>query len=173
MRRSWISIVAFAAVFVLAVGLAIRPSGVRLADGTYLRLLAATVGPNHVFTSGERFERQPFVLLPLWLRDRLGWRGYAATVSVADPASMMLWFTSYSPETRSLKPRTFTRIELVAGNGDILSVAGQAPVLLAHGETGLVLFPGVTNFPAGSRLRFRYGPAPGAVTEVNPPRRLN
>ncbi len=173
MRHGWIRIGLVVISFVLLARLALQPAGVRLADGTYLRVLAATAGPNHVFALGERFERRPFIWLPPALRDRLGWRGYAATVSVADSASVMLWFTSYAPATHSLKPRTFTRIELVDANGDVLSVAAQAPVLLAHSEAGLLLFPGVTNFPDGTRLRFRYGPAPGTVTEVKPPRRLD
>lgn len=173
MRRSWISVLLFAAVFALAVGLALRPAGVRLADGTYLRVLAVTVGPNHVFSTGERFERRPLVWLPLVLRDRLGWRHYSLNLPVADSASVMLWLASYSPATRSLKPRTFTAVELVDAEGNVLSQGAQAAVPVPSREAGLVLLPGVTNFPAGSRLRFRYGPAPGAVTDVEPPRRAN
>lgn len=173
MRQTWIRIVLPAFGFVLLVGLALRPAGVRLADGTYLRVLAATVGPNHAFSTGAWSGRRPFVWLPLALRDRLGWRHYSLTVPVADSNSVMLWLASYSPATRSLKPRTFTTVELVDAEGNVLSQGAQASVPIPSREAGLVLLPGVTNFPAGSRLRFRHGPAPGWVTELDSPRRLN
>jgi hypothetical protein len=173
MRHRWIRIGLVAIGFVLLASLAVRPAGVRLADGTYLRVLAATVGPNHSFSTGAWFVRRPLVWLPLPLRDRLGWRGYSLNLTVADSASVMLWLASYSPATRSLKPRTFTAVELVDAEGNVLSQGAQAAVPVPSREAGLVLLPGVTHFPTGSRLRFRYGPPPGWVTELDSPRRLN
>ncbi len=137
------------------------------------RVLAATVGPNHAFSTGAWFRRRPFVWLRLALRDRLGWRHHSLNVPVADSNSVKLSLASYSPDTRSLKPRTFTAVELVDAGGSLLARGAQASVPIPSREAGRVLLPRVTNFPAGLRLRFHHGPAPGAIMELEAPRRLN
>jgi hypothetical protein len=137
--------------------LALRPAGTRLTDGTYLRVLAVTSGPNHSFATGERYSRRPFIWLPTPLLNRLDWRSHGASVWVEDAASTLVWFTSYDPREDRLKPRTFNRVELVAADGTVLTVAAQAPFQVAGRQVGLLFFPGLTNLPPDSRLRLYRG----------------
>ena len=147
----------------------LKPSGVRLADGRRLRVLATTVGPIHEFSTGGHYQRPPWVWLPAKVHARFDWQSLSVSTRVVDDSSLVVWFTGFDPATGSQRPPTCTRIELVDGAGTKLAQAGQAHVPLADRSLGLALFPGLTNLPAGSRLRFFTGPAPGEFVEVNPP----
>lgn len=155
----WKAISTFAGFLALAglIWLALRPAGTRLADGTYLRVLAVTSGPNHSFATGERYSRRPFIWLPTPLLNRLDWRSHGASVQMEDAASTLVWFTSYDPGEGRLKPRTFNRVELVSADGIVLAVAAQAPFQVAGRQVGLLFFPGLTNLPPDSRLRLYRG----------------
>jgi len=147
----------------------LRPSGIRLADGRRLRVLATTVGPMHVFSTGNRYERPPWVWLPVAVRARFDWQSHSVSTRVVDDSSLVVWFTGFDPATGAQRPPTFTHIELVDSAGTLLAQAGQANLPLANRTLGLALFPGLTNFPAGSRLRFFAGSTPRNLVAANPP----
>lgn len=153
----------------LLVWLGLRPSGVRLTDGRRLRVLATTVGPAHMFGTGSRYARPPWTWLPTAVRARFDWQSHSVSTRVVDDSSLVVWFTGFNPATGAERPPPFTHIELVDSAGTLLSQAGQANVPLGKRTLGLALFPGLTNLPAGSRLRFFAGASPREFVEVNPP----
>jgi len=148
----------------------LRPQGIRLQDGTYLRVLATTTGPQHHFATGRRYERAPYRWLPSMLRDRLGWRASASAVQVTDADSLMVWFAIHVPGTTNPPPRLFRSVDLIGPSGNLMSIGAQSPVTLADGtRAGLVLFPGLHAAPEGARLRFRHGTGTGLVMETAMP----
>lgn len=153
----------------LLMGFGLTPAGVRLPDGRRLRVLAVTVGPQHTFRTGDRYERPPFSWLPTGFRDRLGWQQYSVSTRVVDDASLVLWFTGFDSGTGSERPPTFARIEVMDAAGGLVARAGQAKVPALNRSLGLALFPGLTNFPVGARLRFFSGAPAGDFVELDPP----
>lgn len=153
----------------LLMGFGLTPAGARLPDGRRLRLLAVTVGPQHTFRTGDRYQRPPFSWLPTAFRDRLGWQQYSVSTRVVDDASLVIWFTGFDSGTGSERSPTFARIEIVDAAGGLVARAGQANVPALNRSLGLALFPGLTNFPAGARLRFFSGAPTSDFVELDPP----
>ncbi|MBN8248324.1 MAG: hypothetical protein J0L84_12895 [Verrucomicrobia bacterium] len=155
---------------VLLVARALRPQGVRLDDGTYLRLLAVTTGPQHQFSTGLRYESAPYRWLPARLRDRMGWRPRASVVQVTDADSLMVWYSLFIPGTTTPPSRLFRSVDLIGPTGDRIAAGAQSRVLLTDGSgAGLVLFPGLAAVPEGARLRFQAGTTVAVATPtLNP-----
>lgn len=157
-------------VFLLLLGFATRPSGRRLDDGTYLRLLGVTAGSpqgnTHTFLFGERYQRPPFRWVPKRFRDHFGWHTIPVNVWVRDQASTLVWFTVYQPRARRLGPRTYASVELVDRAGTVLARGAQAPLDSMGQVAGLIQFAGFTNPPPDARLRVRGGVPARVLGEV-------
>jgi hypothetical protein len=156
---------------VLLAGLSLRQSvGVRLADGTRLRVLGQARGSNPVLEYPAEYTRPPVAWIPRIWRERLHLHTWTLAAGIdPNPDAVFVWFVRYDGRVGETRSRLFSRVEVVDNSGRVLEEAAQTPLDSQAGKRGIILVPHPPADEAGFTLRLFGGEPAGWMEEIRVP----
>ena len=115
-------------------------SGLRLQDGSRLRILGIGRGPGGAVEFPRSYARPPFTWIPPTLRQRFGLfpMNLALTIRDTAPDAVFVWFTRDGLKAGKGHPRLFFYVEVVDASGQVIGEAAQTPFEMAEIKGGVL-----------------------------------